>query len=92
MLDYFQMAKRKIDCDLSDIVGSYMRNKKCEKSLKLFKEKGQMKNHQTQMLKKFFDYLKEKENDKENQQDDDLGFEINFGAYQSIAKVSPQHT
>ena len=78
MLDYFQMAKRKIDCDLSDIVGSYMRDKKCEKSLKLFNDKGQMKNHQTQMLKKFFDYLKEKENDKENQQDDDFVLTCNL--------------
>ena len=76
------MAKRKIDCDLNDIIGSYMRNKKYEKSLKLFKDKGQMKNDQTKMLKRFFDYLKEKEIEKENQPDDELGFEINFGGYQ----------
>ena len=88
MLDYFQMAKRKIDCDLSDIIGSYMRKKKYEKSLTLLneKDKAQMKNDQTQMLKKFFDYLKEKETDKENHQDE--SFEINFGAYQPDKKVS----
>ena len=37
---------------------------------------------------KLCEYLKEKEADKENKQDEDLGFEINFGAYEQEKKVS----
>ena len=40
------------------------------------------------MMEKFLKYLKEKEMEKENTRDDDLGFEINFGAYQPDKKVS----
>ena len=82
------MTKRKVDCDLNDIIGSYLREKKCEKSLKLFEEKnGQTKNDQRKKLMKFIKYLKEKEMVKENVKGDDLGFQINFGAYQPDKKV-----
>ena len=58
------------------------------KSLGLFEEKnGQTKNDQKKKLLKFIKYLKEKEMVKENVKDDDLGFEINFGAYQPDKKV-----
>ena len=60
---------------------------KCEKSLKLFEVKvGPTK--KPKMMKKFLNYLKEKEAEKENTKDEDLGFEINFGAYQPDKKVS----
>ena len=83
------MAKRKIpaDCSLNDIIGDHLKNTKCEKSLKLFEEKvGTSK--KAKMMEKFLNYLKEKEMEKENTRDDDLGFEINFGAYQPDKKVS----
>ena len=83
------MAKRKIpvDCSLNDIIGEHLNNTKCEKSLKLFEDKvGQAK--KAKMMEKFLNYLKKKEAEKENTKNEDLGFEINFGAYQSDGKVS----
>ena len=83
------MAKHKIpvDCSLNDIIGEHLKEAKCEKSLKLFEEKvGQTK--RAKMMEKFLNYLKKKEAEKENTKDEDLGFEINFGAYQPDKKVS----
>ena len=84
------MAKRKNDCTLDEMVGEYLKNGKCEKSLKLFAEKVESnKNDKLVILKKFVDYLKKKESEKENMKDEDLGFEINFGAFQPEKKVRP---
>ena len=83
------MAKRKIPVDwsLNDIIGEHLKITKCEKSLNLFGEKfGPTR--KAKMMRKFLNYLKEKEEKKENTKDEDLGFEINFGAYQSDEKVS----
>ena len=83
------MAKRKIPIEwsLNDIIGEYLKEVKCEKSLKLFEEKvGQRK--KAKIMEKFLNYLKEKEAEKENIKDEDLGFEINFGTYQPDKKVS----
>ena len=86
------MAKRKNDCNLNDIIGSYFMKKKCEKSLKLFDENvDQTKNDATKILGKFFRYLKENKTVKKDEKEDDLGFEINFGAYQPDTKVSINH-
>ena len=83
------MAKRKIECDLNDIIGVHLRKKKCEKSLKLFYEKsGEIRNDKTKIWEKFLDYLKEKNTAKKHVIEEDLGFEINFGAYQPDIKVS----
>ena len=83
------MAKRKIDCSLEEIVGEYLKKKKFEKSLKLFEEKVKHKNNDlSKTLKRLFDYLKKTESEKENMEYEDLGFEINFGAYQPEKKVS----
>ena len=83
------MAKRKIDCSLNEIVGEYLKKKKFEKSLKLFEEKVKHKNNDlSKTLKRLFDYLKKTESEKENMEYEDLGFEINFGAYQPEKKVS----
>ena len=82
------MTKRKIDWNLNDIIGSYFMKKKYEKSLKLCDENDdETKNDANEILEKFFCYLKEK-TVKENAKEDDLGFEINFGAYQPDTKVS----
>ena len=84
------MAKRKNDCTLDEMVGEYLKNKKCEKSLKLFAEKVERnKNDRMDILEKFVDYLKKKESEKENMEDEELGFEINFGAFQPEKKVRP---
>ena len=83
------MAKRKNDCTLDEMVGEYLKNGKCEKSLKLFAEKVERtKNDRMDILKKFVHYLKKKVSEKENMNDEDLGFEINFGAFQPEKRVS----
>ena len=81
------MAKRKVDCSLDEIVADYLKKQKCEKSLKLFGGKvGHKKNGEMVLLGKFVDYLKKSEVEKENANDEDLGFEINFGAFQPDQK------
>ena len=83
------MAKRKIDCTLDEIVGEYLKKRKCEKSRKFYEESiGYHKNDGTKILEKFLNYLKTMETEKENMQLEDLDFEINFGAYQPEKKVS----
>ena len=88
------MAKRKQnDCSLNEIIGEYLKRSKYGKTLKSFNEKtgdGSLNDSSSsanqKMLEKFFKHLKEAE--KENRNDDDLGFEINFGVYQPEPKVS----
>ena len=83
------MAKRKIDCTLDAIVAVYLKKARCDKSLKLLEGKvGNTQNYNMTILSKFVGYLKQKEFDKENLNNEDLGFEINFGAYQPKNKVS----
>ena len=83
------MGKRNNDCTLDEIIAAYLKKAKCQKTLKLFGEQiGQAKNDKMPMLEKFVDYMKEQEAGKENKRDDDLGFEINFGAFQPEKKVS----
>ena len=78
------MAKRKIDCSLDDIVMEHLKKIKCEKSSKIFQDL--CENDHSQSLKKFIQFLKQKE--KENRIEDDLGFEINFEVFQPEPKVS----
>ena len=83
------MAKRKIDCSLDEIVGEYLMKRKCEKSRKLFEENiGYHKNNGTKILKNLLNFLKIMETKKEIRIEEDLDFEINFGAYQTDQKVS----
>jgi len=85
----FQMAKRKMDCSLDEIVGTYLKKKKCENSLLLFEERvGHRKNYLNKTLQDFIGFLKKKESERENMKLDNLGFEINFGAYQPATNVS----
>ena len=81
------MTKRKIDCSLDEIIAEYLQKNKCGKTLKLFQEKaGQKQGDQAELwLEKWFEFLKQNESKKEDM-DEDLGFEINFGAFQPDQK------
>ena len=80
------MPKRKLESSLDDFFGEYFKKAKCERTLKLFENKtGRLKNEN--VCERFMNYLKRKEAEKENE-DDELGFEINFGAYETETKVS----
>ena len=81
------MAKRKLDCSLDDIVSEYLKKIKCEKSSKIFRTESSGGSDHAKSLKKFMNFLKRKETEKENRVEDDLGFEINFGAFQAEPKV-----
>ena len=72
-----------------------MKKEKCEKSLKLFQQNINSATVHSKtsaainLLEKFKKYLEEQEVEKENRKEnDDLGFEINFGAYQPEPKVN----
>ena len=79
------MAKRKIQCDLNDFVIGYLKKSKYEKTLKTLDVKNQFKNDYTADFQKFINYLEIKEAQKDIKNDDDLGFEINLGAYHQKA-------
>jgi len=79
------MAKRKIDCALDEFVVKYLKKSKYEKTAKLL---GETNIGNSKIMKNFIKFVKineklKNEAKKENLDDDDLGFEINFGAYQS---------
>ena len=85
------MAKRKIDCSLNDYIINHLKKRKFEKTLKIFEEKKRVsKKADSEIFARFKSYLITKEIKKENVTDD-LGFEINFGAYKSETRVSLQH-
>ena len=80
------MVKRKIDCCLDEIIGEYFKKKKFEKSLKFLKENVEQKTDLNKTLESFCDYLNKNVSEKADHED--LGFEINFGAYEPQQKVS----
>ena len=83
------MAKRKINCSLDDIVTEYLKKAKCEKASKIFGTEHSIESDQntiSKSMRKFEKFLKEKTK-KENNVEDDLGFEINFGAFQPEKKL-----
>ena len=81
------MAKRKMD-SLNDYIIDHLKKGNYEKTLKLFEGKnGGSSKENAKICEKFINYLKEKETEKENEIDD-LGFEINFGAFKPEPKVS----
>ena len=82
------MAKRKMDCSLDDIVMEYLKKVKCEKTSKMFGTKGSNESDHDRSLNKFIEFMKQNETTKETLVQDDLGFEINFGAFQPEKKVS----
>ena len=82
------MVKRKKDCGLEDIVVEYLKKVKCDKTSKMFGIERPVESGHSKSLKKFMKFLKQTEVKKENRVEDDLGFEINFGAFQPEQKVS----
>ena len=85
---HFQMSKRKIDCTLNEFVIQYLKKAKYEKTSKLIAgNNGESKESNERICEKFMNYLKRREAERKIQKDDDLGFEINFGAYQQEVKV-----
>ena len=75
---------------LDKIVAECLRKRNCTKALKLFEENIPTKNNGPSALKKLEDfiiYLKNLEVEREGKKEYDLGFEINFGAYQPNVKV-----
>ena len=86
------MAKRRMDSDLDDIVMNYLMKIKCGKTSKMFETERKTEfsgeNDDLKSLTKFIEFVKQRETEKENRVDDDLGFEINFGAFQPATKVS----
>ena len=82
------MAKRKMDCSLDDIVMEYLKKAKCEKTSKLFGNERSVESDDGRLLKKFIKFMKQNETKKETRVQDDLGFEINFGAFQPETKVN----
>merc|ERR1719471_1296895 len=65
---------------------NYLKKAKCEKTLKLLEEKFDEVSEDVRVTEKFSNYLGAKEVKKEIESDD-LGFEINFGAYQPQPKI-----
>ena len=82
------MAKRKIGGSLDDIIMEYLEKCKFEKTSKMFGTEYSCENNQLKSLKKFLKFLKQNETEKKYRNEDDLGFEINFGAFQPAKKVS----
>ena len=76
-----------MEFSLDDFIIEHLKKAKNEKTLKLFEGGNGGLNENKKVYVKFMNYLKKKEAEKENEKDD-LGFEINFGALQSEAKVS----
>ena len=85
------MPKRESDSRLDDVLVGYLKRRKYRKTLQLLEKththESDLQNEETS--KKFFDYLKRIiKVANEKVEDDDLGFEINFGAYQYNSKVT----
>ena len=76
------MKKRKADCSIDDFIVEYLKKKKCVGTLKLFE-----KNDPCNVYESFMNYLRNIETEKVTVKDE-LGFEINFEAYQHKVKVS----
>ena len=79
------MGKRKHDCSLDEIVIECLRRSKHERTLKLFQKQNRNQCNK-EIYADFVAFLKNSAV-KENKDDDDLGFEINFGAFQHETKV-----
>ena len=82
------MAKRKRGCSLDDIVMEYLKIVKCKRTSTMFETERSSGGDHSKSLKKFIKFLKQKDLEKQNRIEDDLGFEINFGAFQPMIKVS----
>jgi len=72
---------------VDDIVMEYLKKVKCEKTSKMFGTEGSDGSDHNRTLKKFIEFVKQNESNKETSVQDDLGFEINFGAFQPEKKL-----
>ena len=73
---------------MNEFVIKYLKKAKYEKTLKLLAGKdGESKACTAEAYKKFMNYLKQRERKTKNANNDDLGFEINFGVYQQELKL-----
>lgn len=82
----FKMSKRKINCTVNDFVIEYLKKAKHGKTLKLIAENDSESDEATvKTLQNFINYLKQIERKTKIENDDDFGFEINFGEYQQAA-------
>ena len=84
------MAKRKIECSLDDIIAKYLKKVKCKKTSKIFGTEFSSESDRNEIFKsmgRFMKFLKENKIKKVNNVEDDLGFEINFGAFQPEKKL-----
>jgi len=78
---------------LDEIVAKFLKERKCEKALKLFEENISTQNNDPEndsylaKFEEFMIYLKNLDVEKVVKKEYDLGFEINFGAYQPNVKV-----
>ena len=88
-----QVAIEDANFELDSIVIEWMQLTKCEKSLKLFQaevvnetEVQIEQNKKSRVLQEFKKYIREQENARKSH-DDDLGFEVNFGAFRKESNV-----
>ena len=79
------MGKRKHDCSLDEIVIECLKRAKYERTLKLIQKQDHNQCSKA-IYSDFVAFLKQSAVAKQNK-DDDLGFEINFGAFQRETKV-----
>jgi len=83
------MIKRKRECSVNDFIAEHLKKAKCEKTLHLFdKQHTTTTKNDGSMYMRFVQYLQGKMIKCEVKKEDDLGFEINFGAYQPEVKLS----
>jgi len=82
------MSKRKIESTVNDFIADYLKKAGFEKTLNLFdKQNVGSKKNTEKIYAKFEQHLREQTIGNEIQQEHDLGFEINFAAYQPDIKV-----
>ena len=87
------MAKRKNECSLDNAIAGFLKKRKYRKTLKLF---GSNVRNDGDLNSKFSDrfenFLKRKiKYGLKNEDGNDLGFVINFGAFQPTQKVIPNY-
>ena len=85
------MAKRKNECSLDNAIAGILRKRQYRKTLKLFGSNvSNDEDLNSQLSDGFENFLKEKiKHELKNEDENGLGFEINFGAFQPTQKVFP---
>ena len=83
------MAKRKNECSLDNAIAGFLKKRKYRKTLKLFGSNVSIGgNLDSEVSDGFENFLKEKiKHELKNEDENGLGFEINFGTFQPTQKV-----